>query len=539
MNGVILTAGRVDSSLVPLFGEIPTGLVPINGKPILFFIIEHFLENHITDIFIGVGLQADYLERITRTYFSRKASLHFVKADANKGPGDTLLTVFKEIGKGAAVVNLADSYVKFTATDFCDVDTVLVSQDIESSERWCTAEIDPETRTISRFYDKEPHQAPKNVLVGIYYFSDVSSFEGLRPQTKRTQISDLLTFRTQSARVTAQETSTWLDFGHIDKYQSAKKEMLAARFFNSLEFDNLLGTVTKRSQDIAKFVEEIRWQLELPPKLKILFPRIVNYEIYSKHPFITMEYYSYQSVAEIWLFSSLEVRSLISLLNRLLRILKLFREVPAFVKPEAYVGMYQRKTDERIRLLISTNPTFAQILEEDEVTINGRTYKNWRKIRSEVMSHLSSLYSEEYNCLIHGDFCFSNILYDVNGGIIRLLDPRGSWGNGPGGDIRYDLAKLRHSVCGLYDFIVNDLFVVQNDGSSITYEIFSQPHHKTVGNEFDQAIAAQDYSLRQIKLIEGVLFLSMLPLHADSQSRQLVMYCRGIELLNESLDIDI
>jgi hypothetical protein len=44
------------------------------------------------------------------------------------------------------------------------------------------------------------------------------------------------------------------------------------------------------------------------------------------------------------------------------------------------------------------------------------------------------------------------------------------------------------------------------------------------------------WDLNEIKLIEGLLFISMLPLHRDHFERQLAFYSIGIQRLNEVLD---
>jgi hypothetical protein len=41
------------------------------------------------------------------------------------------------------------------------------------------------------------------------------------------------------------------------------------------------------------------------------------------------------------------------------------------------------------------------------------------------------------------------------------------------------------------------------------------------------------YNLQHIKFIEGLLFISMLPLHQDYPKRQLMMFLTGIVRLNE------
>jgi len=46
-------------------------------------------------------------------------------------------------------------------------------------------------------------------------------------------------------------------------------------------------------------------------------------------------------------------------------------------------------------------------------------------------------------------------------------------------------------------------------------------------------IIERNWKLDEIKMIEGLLFISMLPLHSDNLERQLALFCIGIERLNE------
>ncbi|MDW8465868.1 MAG: hypothetical protein RML35_06715 [Chloroherpetonaceae bacterium] len=137
-------------------------------------------------------------------------------------------------------------------------------------------------------------------------------------------------------------------------------------------------------------------------------------------------------------------------------------------------------------------------------------------------------------CIMHGDLCFSNILYDVSNQIVRLIDPRGSFGEkGIYGDPRYDMAKLRHSVAGLYDFIVADMFEAREEKQEFRVEIFDAQNLKEIIADFNQQLEENGYNVQHIKLIEGLLFISMLPLHQDYPKRQLMMFLTGIMRLNE------
>lgn len=534
MKGVILTAGEIGKSLSPIFGSIPTGLTPVNGKPIIFFIIENFLSQGVSDIYIGVDFQSEYLEKIVSTFFSRKANLKFVKVDKNKGPGDSLVTVLQCVSNGSVIVNLADTIARYDAKECIESNCVVVSSCVESSEKWCLVEVENDTGNIIAFHEKEMDIEPANGAVGVYVLHDVEMFQDFSGKKTRNEISDVILWAMRSRPFKVIHATEWLDFGHIEQYQIAKKRMLSARVFNSLEFDELVGTVTKKSKNVDKFVDEIRWQLNLPDTLKALFPRIISSDIHTNAPFITMEYYSYQSLAELWLYSSFGHQTLFAMLKKVIRILDVFKRFPLPVSRKSHDAALVLKTKERVDALLANNVFFTEVFESYDVFINGRKYRNWGSLKNDVFALVDEMYSPEHHFLMHGDLCFSNILYDVNGGIVRLIDPRGSWGGSLGGDVRYDIAKLRHSVSGNYDFIVNDLFCVKTEGGYFEYEIFCQPHHVSVAKAFDDLISYQ-YRLRDIKLIEGLLFLSMLPLHSDNENRQMMMYCRAVELLNEAV----
>jgi hypothetical protein len=54
-----------------------------------------------------------------------------------------------------------------------------------------------------------------------------------------------------------------------------------------------------------------------------------------------------------------------------------------------------------------------------------------------------------------------------------------------------------------------------------------------VGALFDELTRAAGYDLGEIKLLEGLLFVSMLPLHDGDPTRQRMMFLTGLGVLNE------
>ncbi|HIP26823.1 MAG TPA: hypothetical protein EYG80_04120 [Flavobacteriaceae bacterium] len=528
ISGVILTAAKADVTICEVFGELPTGLIPVNGKPIIFYILHQFISNGITDVYIGVDYKEEKLKEIVNLYFENKINIIYLYTDKNKGPGNSLLTILKNIKSTGAIVNLGDTYIK--DLEFNNLSNqVVISNDFINEERWAVVETNTKGQIEAFSEKKKGSHKNLHALTGVYRFNNISAFNDYVEDNEKLQISDLLQYYHQSvATISTCITKGWLDFGHIDKYYISKKRLIQSRGFNSLEYNDLLGTITKKSKNVEKFRAEIRWQLDLPKNIKVLAPRVLDYSI-GDNPFIKMEFYSYPTLAEIWLFSELNENIYFSIIDKLFKVMELFRQNKQNVSLLDYQNMYIDKTKQRLSSI--TNNTILELLTLDKIIINGKQYDNWNILEEQAFDKITNLFIENDNCFIHGDFCLSNILYDLRSGITRLIDPRGIWGSNENGDIKYDVAKLRHSVCGDYDYIVNDLFQINVMDNEVKYSIYNSNKY-SVKEYFDNQVSKY-YDLNHIKLIEGLLFLSMISLHDDNPKRQLVMYAKSIKLLNE------
>lgn len=531
ISGIILTAARADNSLTQLFGDIPTGITPVNGKPIIFYIINNFIKNNITDIYIAVDYKKNSVMSVVNKFFEKKANIHYVEVNGEGLPGQSLLKTLKVVKNGRVIINLADTYVDLDDDLLKSKDAILTSIDFDRLKIWCAVKVDGE-RKIKDFIDKkETVKTDEEAIVGVYLLNNIETIVENFSEEYNCQISELLAHYIKVHDIAALKCKSWLDFGHIDKFQKSKKRMLEARNFNTLKFDDTLGLVTKTSRNKEKFVKEILWQLNLPPKIQVLFPRIIEYNVTDLHPYVTMEYYSYQTMSEIWLYSEFDVELLKSILDKIIKVHNLFYAEKRNVSMQAYERIYKNKTEIRVKELLNKQPLFSKLFEYPELKINGSVYLNWPVISEKIFDLCDQLYCEDHNCLIHGDYCFSNILYDVNSGVVRLIDPRGTWDENGNGDIKYDYAKIRHSIHGGYDFIVNDLFNINIEGNRIDYDFIGTKKNESIVKYFDESISDK-VSNRQVVLIEGLLFLSMLPLHNNSLERQLIMYARALEIFN-------
>ncbi|WP_323921349.1 MULTISPECIES: protein kinase family protein [Aeromonas] len=136
--------------------------------------------------------------------------------------------------------------------------------------------------------------------------------------------------------------------------------------------------------------------------------------------------------------------------------------------------------------------------------------------------------------VMHGDICFSNILFDSRSERLKMVDPRGINFNGDFsiyGDQKYDLAKLTHSVIGLYDFIIAGRYTLDVDADG----------HEVIHFDIDSRLSMVQEGFMNVPFLDGVtikdvmplvvlLFLSMLPLHSDRQDRQKAMLLNAVRL---------
>jgi hypothetical protein len=305
------------------------------------------------------------------------------------------------------------------------------------------------------------------------------------------------------------------------------------RHFNQLAGDRRLGLLTKTSDRKDQLRHQVRWFRLAPGNLASFLPRIQDSSD-GEEPFITMEWLDLPTLAELFMAATLPPEAWLRIVNRLRHILAEMACHPGQRSGAAEMAgaMYADKTRDRLLEFVRGNPRSAAY----HVLLAGR--------RVDLMTVLTQLdrfvdqaglLNIDRPCAVHGDFCFSNILLAVDGSAIKMIDPRGEFGRpGIDGDPRYDLAKLAHSFSGGYDFIVADRFSVKvEDDGELSFKSGMKSCHAQIAKIFSNVLLSDPLLAQQVKVIEALLFLSMLPLHADQPKRQLAMLATGLTLFGQ------
>ena len=411
--GVILGAARVSEELVPVFGDIPSSLIPLNGKPAVYFILDHLRALGLRKVYVSVGYKEERVRRILDAYAAEK-NFEIVAApvDAAKRPGSALIQIYKRMSaserKSGALVHLADTLPAEKKFSF-KKDFILVSSDYQDSKRWCVVETEAKTGNVRRLLDKQEGQEGKLAAVGIYYFSDVTSF--LKLSGKNYEISDLFRVLIKKKKpVSALLTKKWMDLGHIGKYYEAKAALLPSRSFNMLSGNRSGATIIKRSERPEIIKNEVGWYLAIPKRLSVYAPRVIEHSFKKGDTFAELEFYGYPALSELWLYAGLGVPLWELVIDRLFSVLQEFRAHRGEVLKRDYAQMYVEKTMRRIKEAGEKNQFLKMLFSAPEVSVNGILMPGWPHYEERLAELTKKLYNREDNAFLHGDFHFSNTL---------------------------------------------------------------------------------------------------------------------------------
>ena len=534
---LILSAGQINEELSKIFGKIPSGLIPINGKPVIFKIIDKLLNEGIKNISITVGYKKEILKQIITEQYRNQCDIQFIESDFKKPPGNSIKDSINQFNEKKLLIILGDTMIGNNLTELVNKgkNFVLTSNEFLNTENWCV--ITKNDERLDEIFDKKILENNKkyHALVGCYFFNKVNLLKNSLDEFKndeRLEISSIIKKFKEKEEFNSETAQEWLDVGHLENYFSTKQFVLKTRYFNRLQFDESGENVIKTSTNNEKLINEIKWYKQIPNEILDLVPKISDSSV-QKNPFIKLEYIKHPTLSELWLYGEFSSNFWKEIINDLFIIIQKFKKHNHHVTKQEYNSIYFQKTQDRINELMQDNEIFKEIFEQEFIFINSKKQKNWKLMKDQINEKINTMFNEEDNCLIHGDLYFSNILYDSEKRNFKLIDPRGKWGQGIAGDIKYDIAKIRHSIVGGFDTIVNGLYSANYQGQNkIEYSVFVSKNNQTIRNELDNIIE-RNWKLDEIKMIEGLLFISMLPLHSDNFERQLALFCIGIERLNE------
>ncbi len=324
-----------------------------------------------------------------------------------------------------------------------------------------------------------------------------------------------------------------LDLGRSRDFLSFMSGSTETRHFNEVEIDSYY--YTKKSSDKRKMEAEYRFYDLVPEAMRPWLVQPFDFKQDNNTASYKMMRYYLADAALQWVHGAFDNNSFEAFIDRLLFFIsqRPKKSADKAAVTEIANGLYLEKVESRAKQLFDL---------EDGKKVNDLVRIADPKLEiSEQIERYKKLYKKyekhfqlDYFSAGHGDPCFSNILYDQQRYILKVIDPKGAikeedvWTHP-----YYDLCKISHSVMGNYDFINNGLYEVSlNDENSLQLRIKANQHESKKAI-FIRKLKEQGYDWRIIRLGEASLFLSMLPLHIDHPNKVMAFVLIAKQILDE------
>lgn len=538
---LIPAATRVAVELQSEFGGIPPVMLPLGGRPAFTHIAEPWLKEGWCAL---LALHEDASSVVEYLHYNPTPGIYYVDVGPTKSLGETVLAALD--GFPGEITDLIINFGDTIVSGVPSKSDYLIYGETDNLYRWTSFKAAQDGRIIEihdRFQEKAGNPP---VFTGFFRIGTPNRFrqylrESLQSGETVDHFYNAITayFGDQPSQTSFSKSNIWWDLGHLDTYyQNRQNYWTNLRSFNSVHINKSKGVIRKESSNKKKLVDEISWYLKLPKEISYLSPRIFDYSLDPFQPFVELEYYGYPTLSEMYLFGDHDAGFWVQVLSAIHSALSAMAKYQLHTPnaAESLREIYINKTISRIKNSIQL-PHLSSF-EKCEIVCNGFRCPSIDHVLTKLESTLLSmnLLSSDSICIVHGDLCLSNILYDRKNTTVRLIDPRGSFGDWSiYGDPRYDIAKLHHSMDGDYDLIVNKQFTLQEHGNHLDITPHLLRRHAGMKNAYRRFFDNQVHlpsTKDEIQLLTGLLFVSMVPLHDDQPQAQRAFLATGLRYLS-------
>jgi len=518
---LITSAAYIDTELAAEFGRLPPSFLPIGHQ--------RLYELQVASIIKSLGC---------KTYLTVPKSFLISKSDQDWLDHQSVGVIFVPDGLSLAqsvLFSLECIHHRFDEISILHGDTLIEDIPIDKSDIVAMSEA-PESYEwgfLSPNRNDQILEGPESkslVMAGYFAFQDSSLL-------KKALSQEGLTFPECIASYDCVRSLhrhliySWLDFGHLQTFYRSRCQVSTQRAFNELSIN--YQSVIKTSNHSQKIRNEANWFDSILPQLRLFTPALLGMHMESPVSY-SLEYLPYPTLHELFIFGQLKRSNWDSILASCFDFMGQCTQFP----------YEDNSVDLPLNFLLSEKSSIRlQIfLESSNISLDAKWAYEGNTLPSigemlDITKNKIDLKTTQYLGVMHGDLCFTNIFYNFRSHRIQVIDPRGSFNDSHQsiyGDIRYDMAKLAHSIIGGYDYILTNRFkctgfdeknlsIVFPDDANIQFLKDISKNYKICSMRLDD---------EEIMAIMFHLFISMLPLHADRPERQHAFLANALRLFS-------
>lgn len=514
---LIASAAYVDQDLSAEVGLLPPSFLPIGNKRLFEHQIDFFSDIE-DDIYLSLPTSFQLNESDNAILSELNVQVLFVPDGISLG--ESVLYSWNATGKHYSQLTILHGDTLFLEHNFELGNFVSVSSNKGAYNR---AEVICDSENSLIGLKQIWVNDNRTILSGLFGFSAPQLLMKCLVERKNDFVGALLSYSSQE-NLACLHFDSWLDFGHLNSFFSSRTTMTTQRIFNDLIITS--RSVTKQSEDALKMNAESTWFKHLPSQLHIYTPALLKpfVEGPSKASY-AIEYLYLLPLSDLFVFGQNSVDTWKQIFISAIDVISDFRQATSQVCVDIDIStfddIYLKKTLLRLTEFKQQNSVNNEIL----IDIAQQSSNYIRKA------------DDKYCTIVHGDFCFSNLLYDSRTQSLKLIDPRGLDSQRELtllGDQRYDIAKLFHSAVGCYDLIIAGCYYIEGD----SIKFYNNDRLQLIEKAFEDIFchSASLSTKQELLAINVHLFLSMLPLHSDRPDRQKAMILNAKRLFNKLMD---
>lgn len=515
----ILTAG-IGGRMGELSETINKALLPVDNKAVISWIIEKFPRNSKFVVALGYkGQQVkDYLLASYPDYH-----FHFVSVpnyDApGSGPGHSLMQCRQALGEAPFYYTVCDAIYEGDIPHDMYRNWVGVKKvNYANSHYYCNFVV--ENQRVVEINNKVPYQSDHSKsFTGLCYLHEPKIFWETLEHTKTNRFSgeyemiDGFKGMIENSSLESVDID-WTDVGLYQEFIERNKKTDS---YNYSKIDEYLfftnRQVIKFFKD-PKFIQDRVRRFHIKPQV---FPKI-NY--------VGEQFYSYCFVEGKTLYQVMNpgiFRHFLSWLEK-----NLWSQVHEPSLGEACFEFYRNKTLKRFHAYAEKYPNSVK---EGMVTINDQEIPAVNDLLGQIP--WKELSQDSKAVFIHGDLQFDNVIYTQEGSF-KLIDWRQDFaGLLSCGDLYYDLAKLYGGILVNYDLIKENLFEYRERQGKIRFDFHVRYGMQELLKIYEDYIEANHWNLYKVKLLVGLIYLNMAPLHHYPYDK--LLFALSAQVLNETL----
>ncbi|CAH6795299.1 capsular polysaccharide biosynthesis protein [Vibrio chagasii] len=504
---LIMSAAYVGQDLRAEFGSIPPAFLPLGNRRLF----QHQVAKVPQGKSIYLSVPKSYPVQEFDRLWLEEHNVTLLPLPDNLSLGESLMAALALI-EHSFDTDLSILYGDTLITPPSTQDVVSISK-TDSTYNWATVDegkpewLDTEGANIG---------VHSQVVSGYFNFASPRTLIRCLSQTHWNFLQALSLYHDINGIQTCQ-CDDWLDFGHINTYYRSKALYTTQRAFNELTIT--ADWIEKSSAKDKKIAAESNWFKTLPSSLKHFAPQYLGEKKVDKRTAYRLEYLYNIALNELFVFAHLPEMTWKQILDQMLSFLSSCQKekAPLDAATDSLDSLFSGKTEQRLQ-------EFCQDRSYDwelPWCFNGKASLSLKALYEATLDDIPK---GQQPSLMHGDFCFSNILYDFRKDRIKVIDPRGITSSNIQsiyGHIQYDIAKICHSVIGLYDWIIAGYYHVDTHDYRVNFSLADTEHLTGIQQMFIDALT-KHYALSESALyaMQIQLFLSMLPLHSDDPERQ-------------------